>query len=72
MRSTKKGLPSNTTYSLIWTGKDEFDAGRPLETGGGAVENKGKGVDGDEEARRVFAGLMSDLETNGRVFIGFP
>ncbi|KAK4698280.1 hypothetical protein P7C70_g8001, partial [Phenoliferia sp. Uapishka_3] len=42
---------------------DEFEAGRE-----GAVSS-GKGVDGDGDARKVFAGLMSDLDTNGRVFI---
>lgn len=67
VRATKKGLPASTVFSLIWTGKDEFDAGR--EEGG---KLNGKGVDGDGEARRVFAGLMSDLDQNGRVYIGFP
>lgn len=68
LRATKKALPKSTTYSLIWTGKDEFDAGRDS----GSSHEKGKGVEGDEDARKMFAGLLSDLETNGRVFIGFP
>lgn len=56
VRWTKKPLPKSTIFSLIWTGKEEFDAG----------------ADGDSEVRRIFTGLMSDLTTNGRVFIGFP
>ena len=66
VRATKKNLPASTIYSLIWTSKDEFEAGRD-----GAQVN-GLGVDGDGDARKVFAGLMSDLDTNGKVFIGFP
>lgn len=68
LRATKKALPKSTAYSLIWTSKDEFDASRDS----GSSHEKGKGVEGDEDARRVFTGLLSDLETNGRVFIGFP
>ncbi|KAL8283592.1 hypothetical protein RQP46_005387 [Phenoliferia psychrophenolica] len=56
VRATKKNLPARTVFSLIWTSKDEFEVG----------------ADGEVEAKRVFAGLLSDLETNGRVFIGFP
>ena len=65
LRATKKSLPSTTTYSLIWTGKDEFDASQA------SAAEVGK-ADGEVEARRVFAGLMSNLDTQGRVFIGFP
>lgn len=63
VRATKKALPSATAYSLIWTGKDEFDATHGDRT----VKNQE-----EEDARRVFAGLLSDLDSNGRVFIGFP
>ncbi|KAM0748229.1 hypothetical protein T439DRAFT_328208 [Meredithblackwellia eburnea MCA 4105] len=62
VRATKKSLPARTNYSLIWTGKDEFEAGLAAE---GLDDKTG-------EARKVFAGLVSDLDTNGRVFIGFP
>jgi hypothetical protein len=68
LRATKKGLPSTTIYSLIWTGKDEFDASQAGSEGGAGM---GKSLE-DEDARRVFAGLLSDLDSNGRVFIGFP
>ncbi|GAA6015207.1 hypothetical protein JCM11491_000504 [Sporobolomyces phaffii] len=63
IRATKKALPSTTKYSLIWTGKDEFEASRGED---------GKGADGEDEARRVFSGLLSDLDVQGRVSIGFP
>lgn len=63
-RATKKALPSVTTYSLIWTGKDEFDASQG--TTGNQRTNE------EDDTRRVFAGLLSDLNQNGRVFIGFP
>ncbi|GAA5908053.1 uncharacterized protein JCM6883_004102 [Sporobolomyces salmoneus] len=63
VRATKKALPSTTKYSLIWTGKDEFEASR------GTGEKR---EEGEEEARRVFDGLLSNLETQGRVSIGFP
>lgn len=65
MRATKKALPSVTKYSLIWTGKDEFEASR----GGGGGD---KAEEGEEEARRVFGGLLSTLDAQGRVSIGFP
>jgi len=64
MRATKKALPSVTKYSLIWTGKDEFEASR-----GGSGD---KAEEGEEEARRVFSGLLSTLDAQGRVSIGFP
>lgn len=63
VRATKKALPSTTAYSLIWTGKDEFDATHGDRT----VKNQE-----EEDARRVFAGLLGEFESNGRVFIGFP
>ncbi|KAM0793307.1 hypothetical protein ACM66B_000766 [Microbotryomycetes sp. NB124-2] len=62
VRATKKGLPATTTFSLLWTSKDEMDASN--EDQAGAVE--------ENEARTVFSGLLSDLDTQGRVFIGFP
>ncbi|KAK4050523.1 hypothetical protein OIO90_005106 [Microbotryomycetes sp. JL221] len=63
VRATKKGLPTTTTYSLLWTSKDEFDA-----------SNDGQAASSSEEkdAKTVFASLLSDLDTQGRVFIGFP
>ncbi|GAA5922620.1 uncharacterized protein JCM15063_003364 [Sporobolomyces koalae] len=61
IRATKKPLPSVTKYALIWTGKDEFEASRGEQT-----------ADGHTEARRVFSGLLSDLDVQGRVSIGFP
>ncbi|GAA5857149.1 hypothetical protein JCM8547_009340 [Rhodosporidiobolus lusitaniae] len=66
LRSTKKPLPATTKYSLIWTGKDEFDASHRLsDVAGGAAED-------DVESRRVFSGLLSsDLEQQGRVAVGF-
>ncbi|CEQ42128.1 SPOSA6832_03919 [Sporobolomyces salmonicolor] len=60
VRATKKALPSMTRYSLIWTGKDEFDA------------SQGNEDDEAEVARRVFSGLLSSLDVQGRVSIGFP
>ncbi|POV96419.1 hypothetical protein PSHT_15145 [Puccinia striiformis] len=56
-RATKKPPPKKTQYALIWTNKDEFDAGKDS---------------GDETARAIFDGLISDLDVQGRVFIGFP
>ncbi|KDE08540.1 hypothetical protein MVLG_01317 [Microbotryum lychnidis-dioicae p1A1 Lamole] len=64
LRATKKGLPSTTVYSLIWTGKDEFDASQAGKEAVATTEEK--------NARQVFAGLLSNLESSGRVFIGFP
>ncbi|GAA5977366.1 hypothetical protein JCM5350_002442 [Sporobolomyces pararoseus] len=62
MRATKKALPSTTKYSLIWTGKDEFEASL----------GSGEKGEGEEKARRVFSGLLSNLDIQGRVSIGFP
>ncbi|GAA5980148.1 hypothetical protein JCM10908_001550 [Rhodotorula pacifica] len=62
LRATKKALPSTTRYSLVWTGKDEYEASRGATT------------DSDEtDARKVFSGLLpTDLGTvQGRVAIGF-
>lgn len=55
LRATKKALPKNTTVALIFTSKAESDAS--IE--GGAL--------GDD----IFGGLRSDLEANGKIFIGF-
>ncbi|GAA6047852.1 hypothetical protein JCM3770_004674 [Rhodotorula araucariae] len=66
LRATKKALPKQTRYALVWTGKAEFDASH-----GGAT---GEGTDDEREAdaRRVFSGLLpADLATQGRVAIGF-
>lgn len=60
VRATKKALPAVTAYSMIWTGKDEFDA------------SQGTRSEEEDDTRRVFAGLLSNLDQNGRVFIGFP
>ncbi|GAA6058557.1 hypothetical protein JCM10212_006996 [Sporobolomyces blumeae] len=71
VRATKKALPSTTKYSLIWTGKDEFDASRgdsSGESGSSATTAESEG----ELARRVFSGLLSTLDAQGRVSIGFP
>ncbi|KAK4046064.1 hypothetical protein OIV83_006387 [Microbotryomycetes sp. JL201] len=62
IRATKKGLPTTTAFSLLWTSKDEMDA----SSGEQAC------VDEEKEARKVFSGLLSDLDAQGRVFIGFP
>lgn len=59
VRATKKNLPKSTQFSLIWTGKDEYDAS--YNVGGSVAAGK-----------LVFAGLLSNLDTNGKVFIGFP
>lgn len=65
IRATKKALPSTTAYSLIWTGKDEFDATHDTSGSTAAAQE-------EQDARRVFAGLLSELDSPGRVFIGFP
>lgn len=67
LRATKKALPQQTRYSLVWTSKAEYDASH-----GGAT---GEGTDDELEAdaRKVFSGLLpADLTgTQGRVAIGF-
>lgn len=65
VRATKKSLPTNTSYSLIWTGKDEYDASYDYDTASDGIANEASG-------RSVFEGLLSRLDRNGRVFIGFP
>lgn len=67
-RATKKPPPKKTQYQLVWTNKDEFDAGKESS----AEEGGSKRLIGDKRARAVFDGLISDLEVQGRVFIGFP
>ncbi|KAH9824771.1 hypothetical protein DFH28DRAFT_941666 [Melampsora americana] len=47
---------------------DEFDAGKETS----ADDSGSKRLIGDKRARAVFDGLISDLEVQGRVFIGFP
>ncbi|PLW32719.1 hypothetical protein PCANC_19560 [Puccinia coronata f. sp. avenae] len=68
-RATKKPPPKKTQYALIWTNKDEFDAGKDSTSSNSGLS---KLLSGDETARAVFDGLISDLEVQGRVFIGFP
>lgn len=68
-RATKKPPPKKTQYALIWTNKDEFDAGKDA---GNSHSSLSKLLSGDETARAVFDGLISDLDVQGRVFIGFP
>ncbi|KAA1076386.1 hypothetical protein PGT21_005519 [Puccinia graminis f. sp. tritici] len=68
-RATKKPPPKKTQYALIWTNKDEFDAGKDLSSSKSGLS---KLLSGDETARAVFDGLISDLDVQGRVFIGFP
>ncbi|MBW0477365.1 hypothetical protein O181_017080, partial [Austropuccinia psidii MF-1] len=68
-RATKKLPPKKTKYELIWTNKDEFDAGKDSNT---SNSNRSKLLIGDENARAVFDGLISELDVQGRVFIGFP
>ncbi|BGP21645.1 ubiquitin system component Cue [Rhodotorula toruloides] len=67
LRATKKALPSITKYSLVWTGKDEYDASHGGKTG--------VGTDDEDEAsaRKVFSGLLpADISSvQGRVAIGF-
>ncbi|BGO96619.1 hypothetical protein RTG_00437 [Rhodotorula toruloides ATCC 204091] len=67
LRATKKALPSITKYSLVWTGKDEYDASHGGKTG--------VGTDDEDEASagKVFSGLLpADISTvQGRVAIGF-
>ncbi|BGP44913.1 hypothetical protein JCM10450v2_000728 [Rhodotorula kratochvilovae] len=66
LRATKKALPRETRYALVWTGKAEFDASHGGATGGGSDDER------EADARRVFAGLLpADLATQGRVAIGF-
>ncbi|GAA6001650.1 hypothetical protein JCM10207_002248 [Rhodosporidiobolus poonsookiae] len=63
LRATKKSLPRSTRYSLLWTGKDEFDASHRSMYESDSAE---------ADARRVFSGLRSaDLAQQGRVAIGF-
>ncbi|KAG9003819.1 hypothetical protein FRB94_008497 [Tulasnella sp. JGI-2019a] len=59
-RATKKQPPATCTYSLIYTGKDEYDASRDED------ERNFKTTGG------VFQGLRADLDRAGtsRVFIG--
>jgi hypothetical protein len=62
-RATKKPPPKSTVLQLIYTSKDEFDA---------SSSKSANGQSSDEiEARKVFEGLLSDLNRQGRVFIGF-
>ncbi|GJN91725.1 hypothetical protein Rhopal_004748-T1 [Rhodotorula paludigena] len=66
LRATKKALPKSTRYSLVWTGKAEFDASHGGRTGEGTDDER------EADARRVFSGLLpADLATQGRVAIGF-
>ncbi|GAA5934189.1 hypothetical protein JCM3775_006930 [Rhodotorula graminis] len=66
LRATKKALPKTTRYSLVWTGKAEFDASHGGSTGQGTDDEL------EADARRVFSGLLpADLGTQGRVAIGF-
>lgn len=67
-RATKKQPPKKTQYQLVWTNKDEFDAGKESSKEDGVS----KLMIGDKRARAVFDGLISDLDVQGRVFIGFP
>jgi len=68
-RATKKPPPKKTQYALIWTNKDEFEAGKDSSS---AQSGLSKLLSGDETARAIFDGLISDLDVQGRVFIGFP
>ncbi|BGP12853.1 hypothetical protein JCM10213_005226 [Rhodosporidiobolus nylandii] len=66
LRATKKSLPSVTKYSLVWTGKDEFDASYR------SMYEADEKHEEEAEARRVFSGLLSaNLEQQGRVAVGF-
>lgn len=67
-RATKKSPPKQTQYSLIWTSKDEWDASRGSSP---SSTSSAKVLSGDDSARSVFDGLISDLDAQGRVFIGF-
>lgn len=70
-RATKKPPPRQTQYSLIWTSKDEWDASRGLGPRDSSAASSAKVLSGDDDARSVFDGLLSDLNAQGRVFIGF-
>ncbi|KWU45472.1 hypothetical protein RHOSPDRAFT_28836 [Rhodotorula sp. JG-1b] len=65
LRATKKALPPTTRYSLVWTGKDEYEASHGSTMTGDSDES--------DAARKVFSGLLpTDLGTvQGRVAIGF-
>lgn len=60
-RATKKAPPSRTRVALVFTGKDEWEAG---EKDGEADEGGGEGS--------VWRGLRADLDSRGlaKVFIG--
>lgn len=68
LRATKKALPSMTRYSLVWTGKDEYEASH-----GSTLTGPTGDSDESDAARKVFSGLLpTDLGTvQGRVAIGF-
>ncbi len=69
-RSTKKPPPKKTQLSLIFTGKDEYDASMESPGDGKATAE----TDPDQQltgVRQVFQGLMPRLSDLGNVFIGF-
>ncbi|KDN42420.1 hypothetical protein K437DRAFT_257910 [Tilletiaria anomala UBC 951] len=70
-RSTKKPPPKRTQLSLIFTGKDEYDASFQ-DTPDGKVDGAGGGLNKQASGvRQIFDGLMPRLNELGNVFIGF-
>lgn len=78
-RSTKKPPPTRTTFSIIWVGKEEYDASH-----NGTVNNDAShdgqsssitpaqsSLDVSVGPSIVFDGLMPKLGKMGHVFIGF-
>lgn len=61
-RSTKKPPPTKTAVSLIWVGKEEYDASG-MDTQDSPTEEIGPSI--------IFEGLMPRLGKQGNVFIGF-
>lgn len=60
-RSTKKALPRTTLLHMVYMGKDDLDAFEvPADT-----------APVDAHISAVFEGVMPQLDTQGRIFIGF-
>ncbi|GAA99452.1 hypothetical protein E5Q_06151 [Mixia osmundae IAM 14324] len=65
-RATKKAPPKSTKVQLLFNSSDEYEASRAASKKGDTSQTRR-----ETEARRIFDGLSSDLDKQGRVFIGF-
>lgn len=71
-RSTKKAPPAKTTFSIIWVGKDEYDAIHSPKDPVIDVNDVEVNLRSTEVGpQTVFEGLMPKLDKMGHVFIGF-